>query len=206
MHICRNRKLCMHCHSWPVSEPKCFRHVPQFCVVQQHAQSACGLRTKAALRLCGATTGKCCQNTLGSLCVWFWINFWLLQVQRPFTVLQYFGTLTFSYKSSYRSPNLNLWAVLLILSENYLLRCVALILGAKMPSAEIIVNLSVRVNFKFSVPAEKPCRRVYCRRFPFLQSWQHCFTVVYCTQPSCLFFPTSQHLHLSYSTQKNFKI
>lgn len=61
-------------------------------------------------------------------------------------------------------------AVLLILSENYLLRCVALILGAKMPSAEIIVNLSVRVNCKFSVPAEKPCRRVYCRRFPFLQS------------------------------------
>lgn len=34
-------------------------------------------------------------------------------------------------------------AVFFILSENFPLRCVAIILGAKVPSAEIIVNLSV---------------------------------------------------------------
>lgn len=111
--------------------------------------------------------GNGCQNTLGSLCVWFLIHFWLLHVQRSFTVLQYFGTLTFSYKSSYRSPNLNLWSCffLFFLSENFPLRCVAIILGAKVPSAEIIVNSSVRVNCKFSVPPEKPCTRPSCFHF-----------------------------------------
>lgn len=56
-------------------------------------------------------------------------------------------------------------AFLFFLSENFPLRCVAIILGAKVPSAEIIVNLSVRVNCKFSVPAEKPCTRPSCFHF-----------------------------------------
>lgn len=153
-------------------------------------------------------TGNCCKNTLGSLCVWFWINFWLLHVQRPFTVLQYFGTLTFSYKSSYRSPNLNLWSCLLhfvrklpfALCSNYF-RCQR---ARCWDHRELKRQLTA--SFQFQQRSLTGGLPYSCRSFPFLHSWQHCFTVVYCTQPSCLLFPTSQHLHLSYSTQKNFKI
>lgn len=76
----------------------------QFSLDLQYKVACCVFSTKDAV-VVQSNRGKFCQKCLILIKISFVINFWPFCAQKPLTLVQTLGTLTFSYMSLYRNTS-----------------------------------------------------------------------------------------------------